>query len=102
MGLRFRRSVKILPGVRLNFSKSGVSTSVGVRGAHVTFGHGQVRETVGLPGTGISYTETHSTHDAAQQLQQQRTPDAMDVIARVIVYAAILLTAIVYLISKLA
>jgi len=61
MGLRFRRSVKILPGVRLNFSKSGVSTSVGTRGAHVTIGHGQVRETVGIPGTGLSYTEVQST-----------------------------------------
>jgi len=62
MGLRFRRSIKLLPGVRLNFSKSGVSTSVGVRGAHVTLGHGKVRETVGIPGTGLSYTKTQSTH----------------------------------------
>jgi len=54
--LRFRRSVKILPGIRLNIGKRGVSTSIGVRGAHVTFGHGQVRETVGLPETGLSYT----------------------------------------------
>jgi len=56
MGFRFRRSIKILPGIRLNLSRSGVSASVGVRGAHVTVGHGKVRETVGLPGTGISYT----------------------------------------------
>lgn len=39
MGLRFRRSVKILPGVRLNFSKSGVSTSIGGKGATLNFGH---------------------------------------------------------------
>jgi hypothetical protein len=56
VGFRFRRSIKILPGIRLNISRSGVSASVGVRGAHVTVGHGKVRETVGLPGTGISYT----------------------------------------------
>jgi Protein of unknown function (DUF4236) len=54
---RFRRSIRILPGVRVNLSKSGVSTSVGVRGAQVTFGHDQVRTTVGLPGTGLSYTD---------------------------------------------
>jgi hypothetical protein len=64
MGFRFRRSVKIIPGVRLNFSKSGVSTTVGPRGAKVTFGHGRVRETVGIPGTGISYTESHRVGDA--------------------------------------
>jgi len=56
MGLRFRRSVRLFPGVRLNFSGSGISTSIGGRGAHVTYGHGHVRTTVGLPGTGISYT----------------------------------------------
>jgi hypothetical protein len=58
MGFRFRRSIKLLAGVRLNLSKSGVSTSL----PHVTLGHGQVRQTVGLPGTGISYTESHSMH----------------------------------------
>jgi hypothetical protein len=65
MGWRFRRSVKILPGVRLNFSRSGISTSVGVRGAHVTVGHGKVRETVGLPGSGISYSESQSLESHA-------------------------------------
>ena len=39
---RFRRSIKILPGIRLNVGKRGVSTSIGVRGAHITVGHGQV------------------------------------------------------------
>ncbi len=57
MGFRFRRTIKVLPGIRLNLSKSGVSTSIGRRGAHVTIGHGKVRETVGLPGTGLSYTQ---------------------------------------------
>ena len=58
--LRFRRTLRPLPGVRLNLSKSGVSTSVGTRGAWFTIGHGKTRETVGLPGTGVSYTEQQS------------------------------------------
>jgi uncharacterized protein DUF4236 len=33
MGFRFHRSLKILPGIRLNFGKRGISTSIGVRGA---------------------------------------------------------------------
>jgi hypothetical protein len=61
MGFRFRRSFNILPVISLNVGKRGVSTSIGVRGAHVTIGHGQVRETVGLPGTGISYTHVESS-----------------------------------------
>lgn len=56
MGLRFFRRIRIAPGVTLNLSKSGVSTSLGTRGAHVTLGHGKVRETVGVPGTGLYLT----------------------------------------------
>jgi hypothetical protein len=55
MGFRFRRSIKLLPGIRLNFGKRGVSTSIGVRGAHVTFGKSGTRTTVGLPGSGLSF-----------------------------------------------
>jgi hypothetical protein len=66
MGFRFRRSIKILPGIRLNFGKRGVSTSIGVRGAHVTFGKAGTRTTVGLPGSGISYTHLDkSRHEHA-------------------------------------
>ncbi|MHA3980712.1 DUF4236 domain-containing protein [Halovulum sp. GXIMD14794] len=57
MGLRFRKSVKVMPGVRLNFSGSGVSTTVGVRGASVNFGKRGVYGTAGIPGTGLSMRE---------------------------------------------
>jgi hypothetical protein len=58
--LRFRRSLRLLPGVRVNLSKSGVSTSIGRRGLWFTVGPLGTRETVGIPGTGISYTEQQS------------------------------------------
>ena len=61
MGFRFRRSFKIAPGVRINLSKSGVSTSIGARGATVNVRGDRVRETVGIPGTGISYSEQQHT-----------------------------------------
>jgi len=35
VGLRFQRRIKVLPGVRINLSKSGVGFSVGGRGAHI-------------------------------------------------------------------
>jgi hypothetical protein len=63
MGFRFRRTFRLLPGLRLNLSKSGVSASVGTRGACLTFGRNGTRTTVGLPGTGISYTTTSSAHE---------------------------------------
>jgi hypothetical protein len=53
--------MKVLPGVRLNLSKSGISTTLGPRGAKVTLnGKGQRRTTVGIPGTGISHTTVTS------------------------------------------
>jgi hypothetical protein len=69
MGFRFRRSIRILPGLRLNLGKRGASVSIGGRGAHITVGHGKVRETVGLPGSGLSYTATQGVH-------RQTAPDA--------------------------
>jgi hypothetical protein len=76
MGLRFYRRVRLFPGVRINLSRSGISTSIGVRGAHVTIGHGKVRETVGIPGTGLSYTETQSTGRAHAEPASETTEEA--------------------------
>lgn len=61
MPFRFRRSIRVLPFLRLNIGKRGASVSVGGRGAHVTLGRGQVRETVGIPGSGLSYTHVDKT-----------------------------------------
>jgi len=58
MGLRFQRRVKLLPGVHLNLSMSGVGVSVGGRGAHIgVTARGQRYTSVGLPSTGISWRE---------------------------------------------
>jgi hypothetical protein len=56
MGFRFRKSIKIANGVRINVSKTGASLSLGGRGATVNIGKKGVRGTVGLPGTGLSYS----------------------------------------------
>ncbi len=56
--MRFRRTLKIMPGVRLNFSLSGVSASVGPRGASMTIGGGRSPAVnLGIPGTGLSIRE---------------------------------------------
>lgn len=56
MGFRFRRSISIIPGLKLNLSKSGISTSIGGRGATINFGRHGTRATFGIPGTGLSYS----------------------------------------------
>lgn len=55
-GFRFRKYLKLFPGIKLNFSKSGVSTSIGKKGATVNLSTKGTRGTVGLPGSGMSYS----------------------------------------------
>ena len=57
MGWRFRRGVKLFPGVRLNFSGGGLSTTIGVPGASINIGKAGAYLNLGLPGTGLSYRE---------------------------------------------
>jgi len=74
MGLRLFRRIKIAPGITLNLSKSGLSASAGVRGAHVTLGPRGVRRTVGVPGTGISYTDSSSTSSRPRRSRSSTRP----------------------------
>lgn len=82
MGFRFRKSVKIAPGVRLNIGKKSVGISAGVKGARVSVNSkGRVTKTVGLPGTGLSYTKTGkigggaaSSTDKHDQTAPEHTP----------------------------
>lgn len=68
MGFQARKSFKVMPGVRMTVSKSGISTSVGVTGARVTrTSSGRVTRTVGLPGTGIRHTSTISSPSQAHR-----------------------------------
>ena len=56
MGFRFRKIISVIPGVRVNLSKSGASTSIGGHGATVNVGtSGKRTVTLGIPGTGMSY-----------------------------------------------
>ena len=68
MSLRFRRSVRLFPGVRLNFSASGVSTTVGVRGASMTLGQRGAHMNLGLPGTGLAYRTPITPRGQAKRL----------------------------------
>lgn len=60
MGFRFHRRIRILPGIHLNLSKSGVGLSLGAPPFTVSIGPRGVRETASLPGAGISYVSEQS------------------------------------------
>ena len=78
MPIRFRRTLKIAPGVKLNFSKSGVSTTVGPKGFHFTFGKRGVRRSVSIPGTGVSEVDyiDKKHKDAAEEKKERREAKA--------------------------
>ena len=66
MGLRFRKSIKVAPGVKVNFGKKSSSVSIGTKGARYTVSStGKKTTTVGIPGTGISHVSTSSAKHTA-------------------------------------
>ena len=57
MGLRFRKSIRLVPGLKLNLSKKGLSSlSVGGKGMTYNIGRKGTRTTGSLPGSGLSYS----------------------------------------------
>lgn len=61
MTIRFRRLMKLAPGVNLTISKGSLGLNAGVRGAHISVNtRGRITQSVGIPGTGLSNIETKS------------------------------------------
>ncbi|MDF7676643.1 DUF4236 domain-containing protein [Neisseriaceae bacterium ESL0693] len=59
MGWRFRKSIKVLPGVRINIGKQGItSATIGRRGASINIGKKGTSANLGIPGTGLSYCKS--------------------------------------------
>lgn len=55
MGMRIRKTLNVGPA-KIIASKSGLSASVGVKGARIgKMSNGRTRTTVSVPGTGVSY-----------------------------------------------
>ncbi|MFL5964505.1 MAG: DUF4236 domain-containing protein [Gaiellaceae bacterium] len=64
---RFRRTVKIAPGLRLNINKKSVGLSAGTGGVRYSINSSGRRTTsVGLPGTGLSYQHRSGGRRRAQ------------------------------------
>ena len=53
MSLRFRRRIRILPGVHLNLGLHGIGLSVGPRGLHLGMNRRGMYTSAGIPGTGL-------------------------------------------------
>jgi hypothetical protein len=78
MGLRFRRSWSVFPGVRFNLGMRGGSVSFGTRGLHYTVGTSGSRITAGLPGTGLFWTKKLSSSPwVAPQVHPNQQPGSV-------------------------
>lgn len=76
MGFSFRKRLKVMKGLYLNFSKNGISTSVGGPGATLNFGKNGTRVTTSIPGTGIRYSKKLSENkkDTVSDFQDGTNP----------------------------
>lgn len=76
LGWNFRKSVKIAPGVKINFSKRSVGMSVGPKGYKVSVNSkGDVHKTVSIPGTGLYKREKLNTKQTKTvPVSSQTTP----------------------------
>lgn len=82
MGLRFRKTITLLPGVKLNLGKTGASISVGTKGIHLSaHTSGKVTGTASLPGTGISYQKSKNIKTLFKDLKKKREKKAEEAAA---------------------
>jgi hypothetical protein len=73
MPVRFRRTFTLFPGVKVNVSKGGMSITVGRKGFHLNFSKHGVRQTTGLPGSGLSHTSYLYKNDDDEEKTEKET-----------------------------
>ena len=66
MGINFRKTISLGKGLKLNLGKKSASVTIGKKGVHHTISTtGRQTTTVGIPGTGLSYSTTTGTKKQA-------------------------------------
>lgn len=79
MALRFRRSVKIAPGLRVNFTHRGVSARIGPRGLGYTVNSsGRQHVSAGIPGSGIHMSKQIKPARRQRRPQRDASPQAVE------------------------
>lgn len=81
MGFRFRKQIKIAPGVKLNINKDSASVSVGGKGiTHTVSTTGKTTTTVGIPGSGISYSTSSGAKKETNSEQKPKHNDTDELV----------------------
>lgn len=76
--MRFRKRIKLAPGLRLNLSGSGLSLTTGLRGASFNFGKRGAFFNTGVPGTGL-YSRTPLSSGSARQAPSSGRKVSMEI-----------------------
>ncbi|WP_152058205.1 DUF4236 domain-containing protein [Aliarcobacter butzleri] len=85
MAFRFRKSIKIIPGVRVNLSLKGASLNVGPRGSSFSIGKQGIYSNVSIPGMGISFRKKISNNVREERaLKRQRLYEQQTIISVVL------------------
>ena len=84
MGIRFRKRVKIAPGVNMNITKSGSSVTVGGKGGSINIGKNGVYGNAGIPGTGIYNRQKISDNSQKQKSEPEKLTGSSFVFASLI------------------
>ena len=75
MGFRYRKSIRLGGGFRINISGSGVGYSWGVPGYRITkTANGKIRQTASILGTGLSYSTEESIYKSARKSALKEEP----------------------------
>ena len=92
MAIRFRKSIKIAPGVKLNLNKKSAGVTVGGKGVHYTVNTSGTRTaSAGIPGTGLYVTDVSSSkskkkkhptasHNTAKHTSSEKTAAAPETV----------------------
>ena len=97
MPLRFRHSIRLARGIRLNLGLHGAGLSVGPRGLHVGVNRRGIYTSAGIPGTGI-----YAVHHIRSSTEQHPSVagSAMGVVA-LVVFAVIVVVLVLMVYSRL-
>ena len=95
MAWNYRKRVKIAPGVHLNLSKNGVSTSIGPKGAKISFGKNGTYLNTSIPGTGLYSRQkilgTKSSTPRSSHIDNETNNTSISNNSVLVVFAVILL-----------
>lgn len=100
MAFRFRKRIKVAPGVHVNIGKNGMSTTFGGHGASITTGSNGTYVNTGIPGTSIYNRQkigggSSNSYSVSNSNEKYEGPGAISGGCAVIVFVACFIAMIV-------